>query len=132
MMESGPKGKWRLTVRDEFAASHQLRHFQGKCERLHGHNFGVEVVVQGDTLDPESEILIDFKELKQKLKDVLKDLDHRHLNELEYFRTRNPSSENLARYVFRGLKKRLAGRGVSLARVTVCEKAGSAATYFEE
>jgi len=132
MKESSQKGKWRLAVRDEFAASHQLRHFKGKCENLHGHNFGVEAVVEGRTLMPDTEILIDFKELKDHLKEVLADLDHKHLNDLEYFKTRNPSSENLARYVFQGLQKRLSEKNIRLASVTVSEKAGSSATYFEE
>ena len=127
-----PDKKWRLAVRDEFAASHQLRYFKGKCENLHGHNFGVEAVVEGHTLEPETEILIDFKELKQELRAVLGGLDHKHLNEVEYFKTRNPSSENLAQYVFQGLQKRLAGKNIRLVSVTVSEKAGSSATYFEE
>ncbi len=128
----GQKGKWRLAVTDEFSASHQLRHFKGKCERLHGHNFGVKAVVEGQTLEPDTEILIDFGELKAHLKEVLADLDHTHLNELEYFKTRNPSSENLAQHIFQALQKSLTHKNIRLASVTVSEKAGSSAAYLEE
>ena len=41
---------WRLTVRDEISAGHALRHYEGKCERMHGHNFAVELTVEGDKL----------------------------------------------------------------------------------
>ncbi|MDY7001615.1 MAG: 6-carboxytetrahydropterin synthase QueD [Thermodesulfobacteriota bacterium] len=132
MNESSQKGKYRLAVRDEFSASHQLRHFKGKCENLHGHNFGVKAVVEGQTLTPDTEILIDFGELKSHLKEVLASLDHKHLNDLEYFKDRNPSSENLARFVFQGLQKRLSEKNIRMVSVTVSEKAGSSATYFEE
>ena len=57
-------GKWRLTVDEGFCASHQLRNYNGKCEHLHGHNFGVTVEVEGTRLDPAVEILVDFGELK--------------------------------------------------------------------
>ena len=73
---------WRLTVRDEFSAGHALRHYQGKCENLHGHNFGVELCVEGRDLTPDTELLLDFKILKTALKDVLRELDHRVLNPL--------------------------------------------------
>ncbi|MBU1003582.1 MAG: 6-carboxytetrahydropterin synthase QueD [Proteobacteria bacterium] len=125
------KGKWRLEITEDFAASHQLRHYEGKCERMHGHNFGVLVAVQGDTLTPDTELLMDFKELRGHLKSVLAELDHRHLNEVEPFTTCNPSSENLARHIYRGLAAKVAGAGVAVASVTVSEKPGQSATYFE-
>ena len=58
---------WRLTVRSEFSAAHALRHYQGKCESLHGHNFSVEAVVQGEVLTPDTELLVDFSLIKQDL-----------------------------------------------------------------
>ena len=66
---------WRLAVRDEFSAGHALRCYHGKCERLHGHNFSVEAVVEGDTLQPGTEFLADFSLLKRDLKAVLEELD---------------------------------------------------------
>ena len=52
---------WRLTVRDDFSAGHALRHYEGKCERMHGHNFAVELTVEGNRLAPQTEMLLDFK-----------------------------------------------------------------------
>ena len=62
---------WKLTVRSEFCAAHALRHYQGKCEHLHGHNYAVEVVVKGYTLSQNTELLMDFGDLKALLKQAL-------------------------------------------------------------
>jgi len=125
-------GFWMLKVRSDFSSSHQLRHYEGKCERLHGHNFTVEVEVRGDRLDPELGILMDFKELKRMLKEVTDRLDHTHLNDLPAFAEDNPSSELLARYVYREMAKRLEGSGVCMRSAMVAEKDSSMAVYMEE
>ena len=122
---------YRLRITDDFSSSHQLRHYQGKCEELHGHNFQVRVEVEGSELHPQTGILMDFKELKSKLKEVLDHLDHRHLNELEAFAQDNPSSENLARYIYTQLKTLLQEHPVRLCQVSVAEKESSEAVYWE-
>ncbi len=122
---------WRLTVRSEFSAAHALRHYEGKCERLHGHNFGVELTVQGETLAEGTEMLLDFKILKQELKRVLETLDHHVLNETPPFDCCNPSSENLARHIWRGMETALHDHPVRLHSVTVSEKGAQSATYME-
>ncbi len=122
---------WRLTVRSEFSASHALRHYQGKCENIHGHNFSVEAVVQGDVLTPDTELLTDFSLLKADLKTVLDTLDHKDLNSTPPFDRQNPSSENISRYIYRALAPLVQRHGVSLYSVTVGEKAAQSATYFE-
>lgn len=125
------QGKWRLRVSSDFSSSHQLRHYEGKCENMHGHNFTVEVDVVGEQLDPKLGILMDFKELKRLVKEVTDGLDHRHLNDLPDFAENNPSSELLAQHVFRRLKDLLAPYPVRLAEVMVSEKASSRAYYSE-
>jgi 6-pyruvoyltetrahydropterin/6-carboxytetrahydropterin synthase len=126
-------GKWRLTVDESFSASHQLRNYNGKCEHLHGHNFGVTVEVEGRRLDPAVEILVDFGELKRLTREVVAGLDHAHLNDLPAFAQHNPSSENLARHIYRALADRLheLSHHASLVSVSVSEKGSSRATYME-
>jgi 6-pyruvoyltetrahydropterin/6-carboxytetrahydropterin synthase len=131
-MTTQKTGKWRLTVRTDFAAAHQLRHYEGKRERMHGHNFGVEAVVEGGALQPKTEMLIDFKVLKTMLKDILSGLDHCHLNEHPAFTEHNPSSENIARFIYKEMEQRLEGSGVCMKSITVSEKPAQSATYFEE
>ncbi len=122
---------WRLTVRGEFASAHALRHYQGKCEALHGHNYSVEMTVEGETLTPDTELVVDFSILKKELRAELALIDHVNLNELPPFDEVNPSSENLARFLYRRMKTRLTGMPVHLYSLTVGETAIQSATYME-
>lgn len=124
-------GKWRLTITQDFSASHQLRNYGGKCENMHGHNFGVEVAVEGDKLDEKIHYLVDFKDIKKRTKAVLDQLDHKHINEVPPFTEINPSSENLAMFIYGELKDNMP-ENVRLAEVSVSEKDSSKATYWEE
>jgi len=119
---------FELTVQGEFAAAHALRDYQGPCERLHGHNYTVQIVVAGEELD-ERGLLVDFGELKQALNAVLDRLDHQNLNDLEAFAELSPTSEVLARYIYDELAPAIASLGATLARVTVWETSRASATY---
>jgi 6-pyruvoyltetrahydropterin/6-carboxytetrahydropterin synthase len=110
---------FRARVIHTFSAAHRLREYQGDCERLHGHNYRVEVVVQSPVLDAIG-IVMDFRELKAMLKEVLAGLDHQYLNDLEPFKERNPSAENIAQHVFSSLAP-LMQKPVELAEVVVWE-----------
>lgn len=128
-------GFWQLVVRSEFSASHSLRNYDGKCEAVHGHNFQVEVTVQGDTLSPDTQILVDFKVLKNGLKHVLKRFDHSHLNDVPPFTKINPSSENLAREIYDSFSDYLnnslqAAERIHTVSVAVSEKATQTAVFF--
>lgn len=121
---------WRLTVRSEFCAAHALRHYKGKCERLHGHNYGVEVAVEGERLTEDTELLMDFTDLKALIKTALEPLDHTLLNEVPPFDRINPSSENLSRYLWQQLNPEMP-EGIRLVAVTIAEKGVQSATYQE-
>lgn len=112
---------WILTVRDRFQAAHYLKEYKGKCEKMHGHTFQVEVQVDVSRLD-RAGIGIDFNEIKAKLNDALP--DHTLLNEVFDF---NPSAENLSRHFFQELKKHF-----PVKCVTVWESADASATYSED
>ena len=99
---------FQLMVDAGFAAAHALRGYQGKCENLHGHNYKVQLTVQGNELD-QTGMVFDFKQLKRWLKDALDRLDHQCLNGLEPFRAANPSAENLARHIYHELAPQIAG-----------------------
>ena len=121
---------WQLTVRSEFCAAHALRHYKGKCERLHGHNYAVEAVIEGETLSADTELLMDFGDLKALLKEALAPLDHQYINDVPPFDVSNPSSENLARYIWKKMALKLP-EGVFMSSVTVAEKGIQSATYRE-
>ncbi|MBI1987199.1 MAG: 6-carboxytetrahydropterin synthase QueD [Nitrospinae bacterium] len=121
---------YELRVRSGFAAAHQLRGYQGSCENLHGHNWKVEVVVLVEELDKIG-IGLDFRQIAQVTRDLLSTLDHRNLNELEPFAESNPTSENLARWLYRELGRQLNGPKVRVSQVTVMETEDYAASYYE-
>jgi 6-pyruvoyltetrahydropterin/6-carboxytetrahydropterin synthase len=121
---------YEVFVDETFAAAHNLRNYQGKCENLHGHNYKVRVTLAGAELDATGP-LCDFVYLKGVIQGVIKSLDHRYLNELKPFDVRNPSAENVAKYIYDQVAKQLAlgSPGASLSSITVWETEGSAATY---
>jgi 6-pyruvoyltetrahydropterin/6-carboxytetrahydropterin synthase len=115
---------YKVRVEGHFSAAHNLRGYKGKCEKLHGHNWKVEAVVGRDGLD-KSGMVIDFRLLKDALNNILERLDHKYLNRLAYFRRYNPTSENIAKYIYDSLKQKT----TQLVAVTVWESENCAATY---
>ncbi|MGH9355608.1 MAG: 6-carboxytetrahydropterin synthase QueD, partial [Terriglobia bacterium] len=112
-----------------FSAGHALRHYKGKCENVHGHNYRVRVTVAGENLD-QAGLLVDFSDLKTDLRCIADCFDHQFLNDLEPFDKINPSAENLAKYFHDFIAARLQLRGIQLRSVTVWETDSSSATYF--
>jgi 6-pyruvoyltetrahydropterin/6-carboxytetrahydropterin synthase len=119
---------FEVTVHTTISASHHLRGYQGKCERIHGHNWKIEATAGAEALDGLG-MAIDFGVLREHLRAVTEPLDHSDLNGLPEFSSCNPSSENLARLVFERLAARLQGAPVRLVRVRVWETEGSVASY---
>jgi 6-pyruvoyltetrahydropterin/6-carboxytetrahydropterin synthase len=120
---------YELRVITYFAAAHQLRHFRGKCEKLHGHNWKIEVYIEGEKLN-DIGLLIDFKDVKNATSKILEDLDHSFLNELPPFKDQNPSSENIAAYIFRELGDELNDTRIKVSKVTAWESDFASATYI--
>jgi 6-pyruvoyltetrahydropterin/6-carboxytetrahydropterin synthase len=123
------KTMYEITVISSFSGAHRLRYLHGRCEELHGHNWKVEVSVVSNRLGKEG-VAIDFGVLKEKVEKVLKPLDHHYLNDLPYFSGKEPSSENIAKYIFDKLKKELNRYSVNLKKVTAWESETSCATYY--
>lgn len=121
---------YKIKVVSTFSSAHSLRHYKGKCEALHGHNWRIEAVIASNVLD-KCGMVIDFGIVKAFLREILDGLDHKHLNELEYFKTANPSSEEIARYIFNELKKRINVPGATVNSICVFETDTSCATYSE-
>lgn len=117
---------FEVKVRAHFDAAHFLRGYGGRCEELHGHRFEVEIGLKVGGLN-EIGISYDFRELKEKLAKVLTRFDHICLNELPEFREENPSSENIARLIYKELKPRL--EGVELSYVEVWESPQSGVRF---
>ena len=119
---------YEATIRRSFSAAHSLREIGGKCEKLHGHNFVIEISVASPTLNGEG-LVIDFRTVKNWADQVLGELDHFHLNDVPWFRDKNPSAENIARYIFGCMEEKAAAAGIHVARVTVWESESAKVTY---
>lgn len=122
---------FKLSVKSEFSAAHNLRGYKGKCEALHGHNWKIEAVITAQEAGAQG-LVVDFHIVKKALKIVLDEFDHKYLNELAFFKKHNPTSENLAQYIFDALRKQLSKRSCCLKEVTVWESDSCSATYFKE
>ena len=90
---------YTVSVRAHYDAAHFLRNYKGKCERLHGHRYVVEIAVETAELN-ESGIAVDFVELKRHLRDLAGRLDHRNLNDLPEFAEEETSAELQARFFY--------------------------------
>jgi len=122
---------YELKIIRKFAAAHQLPLSQTKCENLHGHNWKIEVHVKGKTLD-QSGMMIDFGILKKEVDAILETLDHQFLNEIPFFKTNSPSSENIARYIAETLDSRLDVPDVRVSHVISWESDDACASYILE
>ena len=118
---------FEVKIQTSFSSAHRLLNYKGKCENLHGHNWKVEVYARGENLD-SSNILIDFKLLKKEVNEIIEYLDHKYLNDLEEFKDKSPSSEFIAKYIYKKSKEKFE----QISRVDVWETETSRASYFEE
>jgi 6-pyruvoyltetrahydropterin/6-carboxytetrahydropterin synthase len=119
---------YEVAIKKTFSAAHRISEIGGKCEALHGHNFLVEISVTSESLNEEG-LLIDFRTLKRWTEEVLDQLDHKYLNDIDYFKKLNPSSEQIARYLYDRIEERARQARVHLSRVTVWESENSCAAY---
>ncbi len=121
---------YELMIESKFSAAHQLRGYQGACERLHGHNWRVTVAVTAERLN-EQGLAVDFQELRKALWEVLDQLEHTFLNDIFPFTQINPSSENLAKWIYDNVTKKINDGDLEVSSVTVWESDTASASYFE-
>jgi 6-pyruvoyltetrahydropterin/6-carboxytetrahydropterin synthase len=122
---------YEIHVRADFSAAHCLRGYEGNCERVHGHNWTVEVFVRCLRLN-EIGIGIDFRDVKKSLGQVVDRLDHSHLNDLSEFRELNPTSENVAKFIYRELGALINSDAVKVSKIKVSETPGAGVYYWED
>jgi 6-pyruvoyltetrahydropterin/6-carboxytetrahydropterin synthase len=121
---------FEVSVEETFSSGHALRGYKGKCENPHGHNYRVQVTLEGPQLDHIG-LLVDFTHLKEVIRTVVKRIDHQFLNDLEPFTTVNPSAENMAKYFYDQVSDKLTNLppGARIRDVVVWETDTSMAKY---
>ncbi|MCH7760418.1 6-carboxytetrahydropterin synthase [candidate division TA06 bacterium] len=118
-----------ISYETRFSASHFVRGYKGKGEPLHEHNWRVEVGVASEGMD-EIGIAFDFEDLKRETEVLTAQLEKKNLNELVEFQETNPTAENLSKWFYKRLQKRL--NGVQLDQVRVWEAEGCSVVYRED
>lgn len=121
---------FEVSIKSHFSAAHHLKGYPGSCAAFHGHNWEIEIFLRGNDLD-DTGILVDFKDLKLAVGDVLESIDHSDLNEVEAFKDHNPTSENIARFLYGEFSMKLNCDRYRITRVSVHETPGTTASYWE-
>ena len=121
---------FEVAVEQSFASAHALRNYKGRCENVHGHNWKVRVVIEGEKLDATG-MLVDFLDVKSSMGEILDRIDHQFLNEIPPFDVINPSAENIAEYFYQQMTGRLAETPVPvrIREVKIWETEIQSATY---
>lgn len=122
---------YEISVKSHFSGAHHLMGYRGPCAHPHGHNWEIEVFLRGPRTSKIG-MLVDFKKVKTAVQNALARLDHRDLNRIPALARRNPTSENLAQYLFVRLSARLNSPACAVHRVKISETPGTAAVYWEE
>ena len=121
---------FKLIVKKEFSSAHILNGHPGNCKRMHGHNWLVEAEVQGDNTN-EIGMVIDFKDIKNNLQEIISNLDHQFLNDLEPFINENPTAENISKYIYKELSNNINTDNIKVSKIKLWETSNSAVTYTE-
>lgn len=119
---------FEISIKSQFCGAHNLPGYKGLCANLHGHNWEVEIFLRG-TRTNRLGMLVDFRDMKEILRNVLTKIDHQNLNQLPFFRTKNPTAENIAKFIFDELAPKFNSLHCRLHRVRVSETPGTAAYY---
>ena len=119
---------FEISIKGDIASAHHLREYEGKCKELHGHTWKIEVFLRGEKLDKLG-MVTDFSLLKQKFKDFLKAIDHVNLNDLDHFKSVNPTAENIAKYIFDYFGQELRPLDLVISKVQVWESDMASAIY---
>ena len=121
---------YKLVVKKEFSSAHVLHGHPGDCKRMHGHNWTVEAKVEGNNINKIG-MVIDFKDIKNILSDIISRLDHRYLNDIEPFINDNPTAENISKYIYKELSKNINTDNIKVSEIKLWETNNSAVIYTE-
>jgi 6-pyruvoyltetrahydropterin/6-carboxytetrahydropterin synthase len=120
---------YELRVTGDFSSAHFLKDYRGACSSVHGHNWKVEAIYRGKKLNDQG-MVEDLRVLRKALDEVLAELDHAYLNELPHFAQQNPSSENIAQFIYKRLQQYPVADHCELAGVKVAESDTTSVCYY--
>jgi len=121
---------YQITIETHFSSAHRLRDYNGECERLHGHNWKVEISVTSEVLNNLG-MIMDFRDIKSQAKILVDRLDHQYLNDIAPFTEINPTTENISKYLFDELSKTINTNEIKVSRVEIWESPTCSASYSQ-
>ena len=121
---------YQITIETHFSSAHRLRDYNGECERLHGHNWKVEISVTSEVLNNLG-MIMDFRDIKSQAKILVDRLDHQYLNDIAPFTEINPTTENIAKYMFDELSKTINTDQLRISMVEIWESPTCSASYSQ-
>ena len=119
---------YQITIETHFSSAHRLIDYNGECERLHGHNWNVKIIVASEVLDHLG-MVMDFRDLKANTKLLIDKFDHQYLNEIPPFTEINPTTENIAKYLYDELSKTINTELIKVSMVEIWESPTCSASY---
>ncbi|MCD4650451.1 MAG: 6-carboxytetrahydropterin synthase QueD [Candidatus Cloacimonetes bacterium] len=122
---------YQLNIWSHFAGAHKLIGYNGACRNLHGHNWKIRLAVLCEKTN-DIGLTLDFKTIKKTMADVLDELDHSYLNDLKPFQNENPTSENIAKYLFETFSGWINDDNCQVKEVEVFESENASVTYWEQ
>ena len=121
---------YQITIETHFSSAHRLRGYNGECERLHGHNWKVKISVASEVLNNLG-MIMDFRDIKSQTKVLVDRLDHQYLNDIAPFTEINPTTENIAKYMFDELSKTINTDQLRISMVEIWESPTCSASYSQ-
>ncbi len=121
---------YQITIETHFSSAHRLRGYNGECERLHGHNWKVKIFVASEVLNNLG-MIMDFRDIKSQTKVLVDRLDHQYLNDIAPFTEINPTTENIAKYMFDELSKTINTDQLRISMVEIWESPTCSASYSQ-
>lgn len=119
---------YKINVTSSFPGAHHLNGYPGACKNLHGHNWKVRVQLISQQTD-ELGMAIDFGIVKEYLRELMDKFDHQYLNDLEWFKIQNPTSENIAKVIYEELQSKLENENIKMGEVEVWESDTTSIIY---
>jgi 6-pyruvoyltetrahydropterin/6-carboxytetrahydropterin synthase len=110
---------YHISIETKFSAAHSINGYEGPCRQLHGHDWKIQIEVKTDRLNGMG-MAIDFHQLQDITRDVLKQFDHQHINQLPQFQELNPTAENIAKYIYEQVESKLP-KGVWMKQISLWE-----------
>jgi 6-pyruvoyltetrahydropterin/6-carboxytetrahydropterin synthase len=95
-----------LEIAETFSAAHALRNYPGVCARIHGHNWKIKIGLKAEKTD-NSGITADYAVLKKMVDELVLQFDHNYFNDHPYFKSINPTSENISKFIYTELEKKI-------------------------